>query len=218
MQKKYILITLLLALLYEHKEILTEPTFKILCTACLLPDQYEYRKELYIKSLSLFKQHGLSVYMVESCQKGPTELDQYCDNICYAQTQIWGISNYGEIEARSIQAALEYFNFDDEDMIIKFTGKYEFQTTEFIDLVNNNFDADVIARMWSYFDAYTVLFAMKVKHLRTFFKTLNYDDMRKGSAFEHILGLYITQLENEGKKIMHWLRVYDYLPTTSGRR
>jgi hypothetical protein len=128
--------------------------------------------------------------MVESCQTGPTELDQYCDNICYAQTQIWGISNYGEIEARSIQAALEYFNFDDEDMIIKFTGKYEFQTTEFIDLVNNNFDADVIARMWCYFDVYTVLFAMKVKHLRTFFKTLNYDDMRRGGAFEHILVIH----------------------------
>jgi hypothetical protein len=156
--------------------------------------------------------------MVESCQKGPTDLDQYCDNIYYAQSQIYGLTNHGENEARAIEAALDYFNFDNEDMIIKFTGKYEFQTTEFIDLVNNNFDADVIARMWSSFDIYTVLFAMKAKHLRAFFKTLNYDDMRKGGAFEHILGSYVTQLENEGKKIVFWQKVFDYLPVTSYRR
>lgn len=218
MHIKYISSTLFFIFLYGYQEISAQPTFRILCTACLFPDQYEERKLLYIKSLSLFKQHGLPVYMVESCQKGPTELDQYCENICYAQTQIWGLTNYGEIEARSIQAALNYFDFDDEDIIIKFTGKYELQSTEFTDLVNNNLDADVIARMWSSFDVYTVLFAMKAKHLRSFFKILNYDDMRKGGALEHILGSYITQLENEGKKIVRWPRVSNYLPTTSGRR
>lgn len=216
--KKLIPIILFLSCFNSLKEISAAPAIRILCTACLLPNNYEERKQQYINSLSWFKHHGLSVYMVESCQTGPTELDQYCNNICYAQTQIWGISNYGEIEARSLQAALDYFNFDDEDIVIKFTGKYEFRTTEFVDLVNNNLDADVIARMWCHFDAYTVLFAMKVKHLRRFFNTINYDDMRRGGAFEHILGLYITQLADEGKNVLYWPRVYNYLPTTSDRR
>ena len=222
MKKDTLLFMLWAFSLLSNIQLLTKPNIKILCTAALIPNAYLDREQQYIHSLSIFKKHGLSVYMVESCQQGPTNLDLHCDNICYTKTQLpeyaYGVGNYGINEALSLAKGLEYFAFDDEDIIIKFTGRYEFKDTSFLNLVNKNLDADVVARIWSNGDVYTALFAIKAKYFKDFLNTIDYNAMKNGKNLEHCFGKYIAKLQKEGKNIVPWDRIPSYLPTWQGSR
>lgn len=207
---------------------LTSAEIKILLTAAILPPEYfsnkphlsanyETRKRQYTESLLLFKKYGLPVYMVESCQKGPTFLDNYCDNVCYTHSNIYehayGTGNYGMNEVISIKIGLEYFAFNPDDMIIKFTGRYQLKTTEFIDLVNKNIDADAVLRVWPEHNyAYSALFAMKMHRFTEFLNSIDYEAMKKGLGFEQALVRYIQKIANQGAKIVYLPKLYDYLP------
>jgi hypothetical protein len=155
--------------------------------------------------------------MVESCQKGPTFLDDHCENVCYTQSNIYehavGLGNYGINEIISIKIGLEHFEFDPNDMIIKFTGRYRLETTEFIDYVNNNLDADAVIRIWPEHNyAYTSLFAMKMHRFTEFLNTVDYEAMKQDISFEQILAHYIKKIESQGAHIIYWPKIYDYLP------
>lgn len=192
-----------------------QPTIRFVCTAAIIPRNYEERKKQYVKSLCLLKKYGIEPYLIESCATGPTFLDQYCSRICYTKTNNPALSNYGINEAISLLVGLKYFNFSPDDIIIKFTGRYSLESDEFIELVKKNPKADAIVRAWNDGDAYTALFAIKLKYFFDFLENdIDFNSMaQKNIPLEHCFGKYITKIRNQGANIIYLKRLYDYLPT-----
>ena len=194
----------------EHKS-----EIKIVCTAAIIPQQYELRKQQYIKTLNKLKSYGYASYVIESCQSGPTFLDSVCNHVCYTQSNdLAYINNKGMNEAISLQIGLKQFNFDPEDIIIKLTGRYSLETDEFITLIRTNPDADAFVRAWNSNDAYSGLFALRLKYFLDFLD-IYINSGQPTLAFEHALGLYITKMQKIGTKIVYLPRVYSYLPVCS---
>ena len=173
--------------------------------------------------------------MVESCQEGPTFLDDYCDHVCYTKSNDpSALPSFNE--AVSMKIGIEQFNFDPDELIIKVTGRYVLKKPELINFVIKNSRADLIARKWIYefpdgskqHDAYTGCFAIKVKYLEevldNYFQKAPTPDTpyQVGSqsvlyCIEWALGDYINQ-KKELLKIEYIPRLYDYLPETLGRK
>lgn len=218
-----LLLIYLLGIRYLHSELSFIPKGKkyfLVCTAAIIEKNCEERKKQYIESLILLKKHGCNPHVIESCQQGPTFLDEYCDHVCYTQSNNPTYTNYGINEAISLNIGLRYFNFDPEDIIIKFTGRYSLISDEFIKLVENNLDADAIVRAWNDGDAYTALFAIKLKYFLDFLSNnINFEMMEhRHTPFEHFFGAYITKMRTQGAKIIYLERVYDYLPIWTSHR
>lgn len=210
---------LFVILFLAFKTMAGEPKIKVLLTAAILtgPEHkasFQERKMSYIKNIQLLKSYGCKVYVVESCQPGPTFLDSYCDHVCYTH------SNNPEYckswnEVQSMRIGFSHFNFKPDDMIIKITGRYVLQTDDFIKLVKKNLSADGICRLWGPGDAYSGLFALKTSvfldmidnHYIPHASTLD----RGNYALEHGLGNYISY-ENDQLKMVFWPRIPSYLP------
>jgi hypothetical protein len=185
---------------------------KILCTSALTSKHYELRKQEYIRALSLLKGYGLDPYLVEAIASGPTFLDEHCNHVLYTRSNNFSLRNYGINEAVSMRIGLEHFNFDPETIIIKITGRYPLESDDFLQLVEENLDADVIAKTWHENDVCTGLFAIRQKYLLDFLRNLDLKQMeRQWTPIEHLFGAYITKIEKDGAKVIHMEKMYDYI-------
>lgn len=187
---------------------------KIVCTAALTSRNYEERKQQYIKSLSLLNYYALDPYFIESLAHGPTFLDEYCNHVCYTQSNDASLVNYGINEVVALQIGLKHFNFDPETIIIKLTGRYPLESDEFVRYVENNFDADAIVKTWdegTY--ACTGLFAMRLNYFLDFLNHhVNYQIMEEYLIpLEYYFATYISKIEREGAKIVYLPKMYDYI-------
>lgn len=209
----------------EDANLNKQKNIKVLFTAAIISGDSEYvakRKSDYIENLEKLRSYGCEVYVVESCSQGTTYLDDYCDHVCYTNSNDPNRSKSNN-EIVSMRIGLDYFNFNPDDIIIKITGRYVLQTDEFIRLVEKNRDADVIARIWDPEDAYTGLLAVKTGVFLDFID--NYylsqvDDPKYSQpivpnygnlAFEHAFARYI-HLNLANLKIVLWPRLYDWIP------
>lgn len=194
---------------------------RIVCTAALIKEDYEARKTQYINGLTMLQKYGYETYVFESCAKGPTFLDKLCNKVYYTQTNNPKYKNKGINEALSLLVGFKKFNFDSEDMIIKFTGRYMLQTDEFLKLVDqSNIDADVFVRTWNETNAYTALFAMRMKYFLDFLNTCIDSEVMESDwiGIEQRFGEYITKIKKQGVKVVHLKQVYSYLPIATPDR
>ena len=127
---------------------LTYGKILVLATASLLDIKYEMRKQEYIKSLKILNQLGYDFYCVENIknENEKTFLDDYCDKVYYSHSNDFTIKgNKGINELKALKAAIDYFNFDENDIVVKITGRYCFDNNNFFKLIesNPNFDAFV---------------------------------------------------------------------------
>ncbi len=193
---------------------------KVLFTAAIIPEGFEDRRIQYIRNLKLLASYGCDVYVVESCQSGPTFLDGFCDHVCYTKSNDPSATKSVN-EAVSMNIGLQYFHFDPEEMIIKITGRYVLKTNEFISMVRDHSNVDIIARVWNASDAYTGCYAIRVKYLEDLlnnhylnqFSSLTEEECR-AYAIEHGLGKYIDRMK-DNLNILYWPRLYDYMPFCS---
>lgn len=189
---------------------------KVLFTSAIISGDEAYveeRKQDYIRNLQLLKSYGCDVYVVESCREGPTYLNEHCVQVNYTRSNDPNVSK-SRNEVSSMRIGFSHFNFQPDDMIIKITGRYVLQTEEFIKLVKDNIDADVILRMWDSDDAYTGLFAVRGRVFLDFMDNhyLNLmDDPGFDESIEHELAKYVTRMKDK-LKVVFWPKIYDYLP------
>ena len=178
-------------------------TVRILCTAALIKQNNELRKTEYINCLERLKHYGMKPYIVESCHSiGPTFLDDHAFHVCYTGTNNPRLRNKGVNEALSLIAALEYFNFDDNDMIIKLTGRYILEPADFINTVKNNPDVDAVVKRNPDGQVFAVCFAMRCNHMKTMLNNLNFDSMERNMInLEREVGTYID------RKQLHYLKI-----------
>lgn len=181
--------------------VITQCTVRIILTTALTSNYFEFRKEQYLKSFNILNDFGFKdFYIVEALSKhGPTFLEQYCNNVFYSQRNNPSLRNKGINEAKTILEALHNFNFDDEDMIIKMTGRYHWLSNGFFMLVQNNQDADAIVKYDSVGQVHTLAYAMRCKHLKEMLRTMPYTFMESHMInLEHEVAQYINKKKLQG--------------------
>lgn len=140
----------------------------------------EHRKKRYIKSISkalvICKQLHIKPIIVENNGLRETYLDQFssqCD-IVYTENNSVPTTNKAQNELLDIKEIIEKYKIEDDDMIIKLTGRYTMLNSGFLHLVcNNNFDAyvkffNVWSMLYSMNDCALGLYAIKAKYLKNF--------------------------------------------------
>lgn len=176
------------------QEIIEKP-LKVIFTAALIENQWEMRKQEYIYSLNSLLGYGLSPYIVEAC-KTSSFLDEYKLPIFYPNVNDTSLRNKGVNEARLLLEALNHFEFDDDDLILKFTGRYFFTSFEFPQFLLDNSDADFVVRMCGHNNqgCLTACFAAKYKYFKKFLEQLDLKKMeREMINFEDELANFLNR-------------------------
>lgn len=198
--------SLIVYLLLGGVSYIVEGKIQVMCTAALIKDSFEVRQKEYVQSLGVLKHYGYEPYVVEAiCPKGPTFLDNYSQHVCYSNVNNAKLRNKGVNEARSMMVALQQFNFDDNDIIIKLTGRHCFASDAFFKIIQNNPEVDAFVL---YPDQYgnisTICFALRCNYFKGM---LLHFDLRKMERrminIETELNLYIQKMKKVGMKVMY---------------
>lgn len=185
--KKNIFFAIIIINLITNNTILGE--LKILYTAALLKNNYEERKKEYITCLDILSKYGFkNPYIVEAIQgTGPSFFDKYSTNVFYSKVHdfnVKDIANKGINEARTMLDAINHFNFNPNDMIMKITGRYYFVSDKFIKLVKQNPDVDIFVKVISNGTwAITGCFAIRAHYLKDMIENLDYVHMEKNNSY-----------------------------------
>lgn len=171
----------------------------ILSTAALINNKYEMRKQQYIYSVGNVLDLGYEPYIVESCVKGPTFLDDYCAQVVYTETNNPTLFNIGINEAWAIQKFFEVKanELHEDDYIVKLTGRYYFKDDTFIRTLEDNY-CDVLAQYSPYVpysDVFVGLIALKHKYYKNMLQLFDYARMETDRVcIEWEVGKYILTL------------------------
>jgi hypothetical protein len=151
---------------------------RMLGTAALIECKKEIRKQEYIACLQQLNSYGIQPYVVESLlSHGPTFLDEYAHNVFYAGTNNPRLRNKGVNEAMALKTALNHYDFDNDDMIIKFTARYFLHSDEFIKIVENHPEVDAVVKKDAHGQVFTFCFAMRNHHMKQMLSELNLNHM-----------------------------------------
>ncbi len=173
---------------------------KIILSAALLENEFEVRKGHYITCIDILKKYGYqNPCIVDSVRSsGPTFLDDYSSNVLYSCVNDARLLNKGVNEAKSLIAAFNHFNFHDDDMIIKMTGRYYFASRNFLNEVENNPDADAVVRVEKNGNILTGCFALRGKYFKEFLQSINLEKMEKDLVcIETLMGNYLIRARSE---------------------
>lgn len=179
---------------------------RVICTAALISQQFEERKHEYIHSLDVLTELGYEPFIIEACKNGgPTFLEEFSRNVCYSKVNNPKLKNKGVNEARSLLAGLNHFNFSEDDIVIKLTGRYHFTSENFIRIVESSPEVDGIFRKpGKSGQVFTGCFALRHKYFVKMLKQLNFDLMeRKMTNLEREVAEYVRKIEKEGAKILY---------------
>ncbi len=184
----------------------TEGKIQVMCTAALIKNSFEVRQREYVRSLQVLKNYGYEPYVAEAiCPKGPTFLDNYSRHVCYSNVNNAKLRNKGVNEARSMMVALRQFNFDDNDIIVKLTGRHAFTSDAFFKTIQNNPEVDAFVL---YSDQYgnipTICFALRCNYFKDMLLHLDLAKMeRQMINIEAELNFYVQKMQKLGMKVMY---------------
>lgn len=179
----------------------------ILYVSAVIPDQYEWRKREYLESLNKLKSYNIEPWIIEATNVQSTYFDDLVEHVLYPNQNDLSLRNQGVNEARSIIKVFDQLPFDDEDIVIKLTGRYLLYESTFIDtiLANPEFDAYIKwdANKWQIF---TGCFAMKWKHFKKMFHSWDLGRMESDMInFEKMCSNYI---ESENLNYMEFEKIF----------
>jgi hypothetical protein len=145
-------------------------------------NDYEHRKERYMKSikslLTLITENNLCIkpIIVENNGIRRTYLDELNCDVVYTNNNILNVNNKGITELLDIQHVIQQYQIEDDDIVIKITGRYKLLYFTFLELVMNNSEEydvflkffNVCEQKYMYNDCVLGLFAIKCKYLKTY--------------------------------------------------
>jgi|ERR1700733_2875202 len=204
--------TLLVLLWFLIAAISVEAKIQVICTAALADSYYEFRKQQYIDAFTILAKYGYSnIFIVEALKKhGPTFLDDYSKHVFYATLNDPSLRNQGINEAITLLEACEHFNFEPEDMIIKFTGRHKLISDYFLKIVENNPEFDAFVKVNEDENVFTLGFAMKYKYLKEMYQTIDYAGLNEHMIpIEYRVGDYIKRKKREGNFKVYYLDKLD---------
>ena len=153
-------------------------------TTSLIKDNYDIRKKEYIDAININLQFlneipNIKIVIVENNNNTNSFLDDFNQTVIYTDNNWTALSyNKGPIELTDIHQVINILNINDDDFIIKITGRYPIQNnSKFINTIKNNDlnNIDCIIRYGSLFDikvnyrindCITGLIGMKCKYIK----------------------------------------------------
>jgi hypothetical protein len=140
-----------------------------------------HRQNRYIESIQQLLQLIKNVVdikpiIVENNGLRQTYLDDLDCDICYTNNNKLMFEHKGKNELLDIKEVINQYKIQDDDVIIKLTGRYKLLNSSFINLVKNNinnYDAfikffNVCTKTYMFDDCVLGLFAIKCKYLKEF--------------------------------------------------
>lgn len=175
----------------------------VLFSAALIPEHFQERKSEYIYSLEILKMLGYEPYIVEAIlPDGPTFLDQYSSRVFYSNVNDARLKNKGVNEARSLLAAFAHYDFDDDAIIIKLTGRYYFESKYFFDQISTQPLCDAFVVQDNYGNTITGCCALRCRYFKAFLKQLDLVFLEKRMVnIERELTLYLERMKVQGIQV-----------------
>ena len=138
-----------------------------------------HRKHRYIECIQqllklIENDSSIKPIIVENNGIRKTYLDDFNCDVCYTNNNIIHYPHKGVNELLDIKEVINRYNIQDNDVIIKLTGRYKLLDLSFINLIkNNNYDAfvkffNVCTKKYMYDDCVLGLFAIKCKYMKVF--------------------------------------------------
>lgn len=167
----------------------------IIMTSALIDTDYERRKQEYIRGVTTIQSYGIEPWIIESMPITSSFFDALSNQVLYPQTNNPSLTNKGVKELMSIRACLPYLPFNDEDLIIKLTGRYWLYERTFIDTVQAG-DYDAYVYFGKYFlmqhQIFTGCFALRWKYFKQFVQEADLEKAEKETIdFETMLPDFI---------------------------
>jgi len=135
-----------------------------------------HRKKRYIESIQASLKYitsDIKPIIVENNGARETYLDNLGCDVLYTNTNNTSFKK-GEKEMRDIQAVIQKYNINDDDTVIKLTGRYRLLGDALIKLIKERPDMDAFVKFFNVstltFDSHDCalgLFAIKAKYLKT---------------------------------------------------
>lgn len=168
--------------IYPKREINRDYHKWILITTCLLANDFDIRKKQYIRGITSVLNRcgglksGYNICIIENTGLKTSFLDDFNIPVLYTTNNSIPTTNKGLKELHDIFDAIKYFEINDNDFIVKITGRY------YLDPKNNFFDeldgftGDALVRFGSYKnlpstkkinDCITGLIGIKCKYVKT---------------------------------------------------
>lgn len=152
----------------------------------------DHRKNRYMECIQhlidlLEKDSSVKIVVVENNGLRQTYLDDLKCDILYTNNNNYKVAHKGVNELSDIKDVIEHYDINEDDMIIKLTGRYKMIDMSFIQLVKDKskeYDAfikffNVCELKYMYQDCVLGLFAMKCKYIKDFeydcFKSPEYE-------------------------------------------
>jgi len=143
---------------------------------------YEHRKNRYLDSIKnailLLMDYNIKIIIVENGNNNNTYLDNLGCDVVYTNNNNQVFKHKGQNELMDIKSVIDKYNIQDDDIIIKLTGRYKLLNTHFIDniiLNKDNYDAfikffNVCSLQYhnNLDDCVLGLFAVKCKFIKKF--------------------------------------------------
>ena len=147
---------------------------KIFFTSALIKEMFEIRKTEYIKSYNVLKDYisKENIFIIECfLNEQNTFLNSFGDNVFYVSENNTA-NNKGVREASSLIKFIQLIKdkVDDDELIIKQTGRYCFLSNYFIEDIKKNADCDVFVRSGTGAQFFFGCFAIKFKWFKIFLK------------------------------------------------
>jgi hypothetical protein len=140
-----------------------------------------HRKNRYfdsIKQILSFIENDSTIkpIIVENNGKRDTYLDDFNCDVFYTNNNQQRFRHKGKNELMDVKDVIEHYNIQDEDIIIKLSGRYKLQDPTFINLVKQNIDNyeafikffNVCTLQYMFDDCVLGLFAIKSKYIKNF--------------------------------------------------
>jgi hypothetical protein len=153
----------------------------------------EHRKKTYLDSIEKtlsFVPSNIKPIIVENNGIRETFLDIFQCDIYYTENNFNQQHHKGINELEDIKSVINKYNIEDEDIIIKITGRYHLINNTFLKLILDNQDFDAYIKFFNVCtstfccdDSVLGLYAMRCKYLKQF----NYDDFSKSPETEFAL-------------------------------
>ena len=182
---------------------------KILYTAALIDFLFDMRKGEYTHCLEILSDYGYEPYIVEACRpSGPSFFEEYTPHVFYSNVNDWTLRNKGVNEAKSILEALKYYNFDEQQMVVKLTGRYFFNNRNFLELVENHPTADALIRVdqdgVKEGRSFSGCFALRCHLFKELIEGLDYKKMEEEMIdLEREIASFIATLPSKGYQVIY---------------
>jgi len=182
---------------------------KIILTSAIIKDFYEERKDEYKKSIDFFENIGFKndIFFIETVIKGDSYLEDFGVNVFYSKTNDNNLRNKGVKEIIAIKKFFEDKIINDNEIIVKLTGRYKFISDSFLKEIKNG--ENDLYYTTSDGQAFFGCFAIRKKFIIDFINSLNLSEMERNMInieFEFIN--FINKRKDINSKLINKIDVY----------